>query len=48
MIEELGSSYMYEQWHFDCNQRPREFVIAVGKRKVRRSRVSMETLLSVR
>lgn len=36
MIEELGSSYIYGQWHFDCNQRPRECVIAVGKRKVRR------------
>lgn len=37
MIEELSSSYIYGQWHFDCNQRPRECVIAVGKRKVRRS-----------
>lgn len=36
MIEEPSSSIIYGQWHFDCNQRLRECVIAVGKQKVRR------------
>lgn len=39
MIEKLGSSYVYRQWHFDYNPMPRECVLVVGKRKVRRGLV---------